>query len=67
MLRLVPLLPGKIRCDSYLWPGNFLIAGMNAPDQSGRVLLGQARPLSYRPRGRGGAGLVLNERTRGPL
>ncbi|MDP3395675.1 MAG: hypothetical protein Q8S57_03255 [Methanoregula sp.] len=39
-------------------PGNFLITGMNAPDRSGRVLLGLAHPLSYRPRavGRGRAG-----------
>jgi len=36
-------------------PGYFLIAGMHAPDRSGGVLLGLARPLSYRPREVGGA------------
>jgi hypothetical protein len=50
-----PLLPGKFRCDSRLGPGNFLIAGMNAPDRSGRALFGLARPLSYRLRVWGGA------------
>jgi len=40
-------------------PGNFLNAGMNAPDRSGRVLLGLARPFSYRLRAVGGAGLCL--------
>jgi hypothetical protein len=55
---------GKFQCDSRLGPGNFfLIEGMNAPDRSGRVLLGLARLLSYMLRW-GGAGLVLNERTR---
>jgi len=39
--------------------GNFLIAGMNAPDRYGRVLLVLAHPLSYRPHGWGGAGLSL--------
>jgi hypothetical protein len=45
--------------EIFVWgPGNFLIAGMNALDRSGRVLLGLAHPLLYRPHavGRGRAG-----------